>query len=309
MTDRDRARQLLRAARMILAWDAMKTEVKEFTTLKSLVNMGGQVANLAKLLSEHYFKDNANHLKEAAAALQGAYLGTAQLKHGLPVDHVAKIQAEVQHYVQQITSHANQEARKYGGDALLGASMALLPVSSMAAVLVKSSLPYWGGGATALRELKNSNGTKEIPTPVKGAQVTAAHDEAMLKHLFTQVLPWLAGQSAVDGKSTYPSQELQKQGTTVGLHFAKEAQTTLVDDDLVSQYRAKNVDSLRALLTFCAFAVAILDLEVLEQKLEQKARTYVQSMLTKIRQSEQDKRKEEKQPATEPGAAEPGTTE
>lgn len=308
MTDRDRAQQLLRAARMLLAWDAMKTEVKEFTTLKNLVGLGTQVFNLGKLLNEHYFKDNTNHLKEAAAALQGAYLGTDPLVHGLPADRVKKISAEITHYVQQLTAHATQEASKYGGDSMLGAAFTLLPVSSMAAVLVESSNPYWNKGAAALRALKRQQGTK-IPTPkatleTKGAQVTAAHDEATLKLLFSKVLPWLAEQYAVDGKSKYPSQDLQKQGAVAGLHFAKKFHTTFIDDDLVSQYRTDDINATRALLTFCAFANALLDLEVLEQRLEQKAKTYVNSMLTKIRQSEQEKRKEEKQPATEPGAAE-----
>jgi len=296
MSDQDRAAKLLRAARLLLAWDAMKTQVPELSTLRSLVGLGQQMSGLLKMLADHYYKDTFQHLETAAKVLQANYLGTGGLKHGLPPEKVKHIDTEVAAYVTKLRSAANREAHRYDGNDMLGAAFTILPVSAMAAVLVKSSGRYWTAGHTALEGMKKTGKKPVVPGAPKGASVVvAAHDAATMKTLFTQVLPWLAKMKATaDGAAAepFPAQKLQKLGTDGGQKFVKEFQTHFIDDDLVAQYRTDHVDSLRALLTFCAFGVAIRDLELREMKLEQQAKTYVQSAVSKMRGFAQEQRKE-----------------
>lgn len=295
MSDQDRAAKLLRAARLLLAWDATKTQVPELSTLRSLVGLGQQMANLTKMLADHYYKDTFQHLEQVSKALQANYLGTGALKHGLPPEKVKHIDTEVAAYVTKLRQAANREAHKYDGNDMLGAAFTILPVSAMAAVLVKSSARYLTAGHSAIEGMKSTT-VKKPAVPAKGASVVvAAHDSVTMKTLFSQVLPWLAKMKATaDGATAepFPAQKLQKLGTDGGQKLIREFQTHFIDDDLVAQYRTDHVDSMRALLTFCACGVAIRDLELRELKLEQQAKTYVQSAVSKMRGFAQEQRKE-----------------
>lgn len=313
-TNQDRARRLLRAARMLLAWDAMKTEVKEFTTLKNIVQMGGQVFKLLDTLVKHYYPDNLRNLKAAHQALARAYIGTEQLRNGLPPETVARIQSEAKHYYQQLFQAAGTDAHQHYksvGFLAMSNAFTLLPLSSMVAVLVKSGQPYWQAGQAFLKSDHTPNRPakptikKPAGEPVGASVRVAAHDEATLKLLFTKVFPWVAQQaSGDDGKAEFPSQDLQKRGTDFGLHFAKEFRSNFIDADLVRSYRTDEAKSLQALLTFCAFGTAIEAMEQMELKVESRLKSAVQGVLSKIRETEQAAKQQAATPV-EPEAGQP----
>lgn len=280
--------ELLRIARLVLAWDDVPKTVPSFNALRSLIDTGKDVAGLLKMVGDKVFKNLDRQFNDVAVGLQNAYIGKEKLNHGLPTSLVARIQKDTQTVALRVIQAAVHEAREYdqGRAEQIGAALAILPVSEMMAIIYKMAERSGRAGSAALRDAKGEQAAKGAATVVVAAQ----HDTRMIQVLETQVLPWLAQMS---GGTKFPAQQLQG----VAQRFAKQVIANCIDEvteELVASYRTEKVSSMKQLLTFAVMAVALKTIELQELRLEQKAKVFVQFALPKIRDTLKQKQEQDR---------------
>lgn len=284
--------KLLHIARQLLAWDDNFKTVPTFDNINKLVQFGTGMGNLLKTLVNQVYKDVGQQVKRVDSGLKNAYIGSDTLIHGLPSQHVKALQSDIAKMNGKILAMSTHEATGYKGvqAAKLGPTLAILPTSEATLTLYKSAKTALRAGLTALEEVE------EAETPkTSAALTTAAHDQALLKKLETEVLPWLANQKVdADGKKTiFPASDLRNKGIQLA-HILVTHTRESITDDLIASYKAANQVSLRHLLEAQMLMLAIQFMELQELRLEQKARQFIQSVQTQMRNDKKEEAAPEK---------------